>query len=461
MKFIITSTGSGERLWPIARELYPKSLLSLRGNKSLLQNIFELAQGVVKPNNILTITNIRQFDDTLFQLKKLYSKPLVIAEPMSKNSAPAISAALNFLKGKRDEVVVILPVDFHIENAKAFSTAIENAAALAKQGYIVSLGVKPLYPETGFGYVHVKEKLKYGFKVDKFVEKPDINDAAKYTKENDYYWNSGIYAGKISTFLNAIEKYSPDVCKDFSKDMFDENNKIKYEYYENIPSVSIDYAVIEKIDNLAFVELNTKWQDYGSWAALYNTSEKDSKGNVIQGNVIADRVKNSFIYSSKELVALSDIKDTVVVETEDAVLVCDKSRVSEIGKIYKKLKNQNDNTAMIRKTVYRPWGFYTCLNGSDGWLTKIITVSAGHKLSLQSHNHRSEHWVVLEGNATVILEDEKHTLNKGQSIDIPVGAKHSLQNHTKLPLKILEVQRGDIISEDDIIRYEDMYGRVK
>jgi len=461
MKCIILAGGSGERLWPVSRDLFPKSLLSLYGGKTLIQNTFELALSVAAEKNILTITNIRQADDTRLQLQKLNKKPLIIAEPMSKNTAPAVASALTYLKGGRDEIVLILPVDFSVEDTKAFVEAVENAKILAKKGYIVSFGIKPLYKETGFGYIQTGEDLKTGKTVKRFIEKPDNDEASLFIKQKDYYWNSGIYMGKISVFLDAYEKYAKEECTGFSKKMFDENNKIKYEYYENIKELSIDYALMEKINNLAFVELKTQWKDYGNWQALYNNEDKDSKNNVIKGNVVTDGVKDSFIYSSKELVAVSGIKNTIVVETEDAVLVCDKSRASDINLLVKQLKKNNDETTLSRKTVFRPWGFYTCLNGGKGWLTKIITVSPGHKLSLQSHNYRSEHWVVLEGNATVILDGEKHVLAKRQSIDIPLKAKHSLQNHSKEPLKILEVQKGDYIGEDDIIRYEDMYGRVK
>ncbi len=461
MKFIIMSGGSGERLWPISRELYPKSLLNLYGDKSLVQNIYELVSSVTSPKNILTITNIRQYDDTVLQLKKLYKNPLIISEPMSKNTASAVASCLTFLKGKRDEVVIILPIDFNVDNKKIFFEAINNAVSIAKSGYIVILGEKPLYAESGFGYMQIGNKYKNGFLVQKFIEKPGIDEAKKLLNEKNYLWNTGIYVGKISVLLDAYKEFAPDIYNNLSKDMIDENNKIKYEYYEKFPVISIDCALTEKVKNLACVELKTKWVDYGSWLTLYNSGEKDKKGNVIKGNVIADKVKNSFIYSSKELVALSGIKDMVIVETEDAVLVCNKLRITDIDKIVKELKRNEDGTVKIRKTVYRPWGFYTCLNSGKGWLTKVINVSAGHKLSLQSHNYRSEHWVVLEGVATVILDGIKHNLKKGQSIDIPVGIKHSLQNHTKEALKILEVQKGDIISEEDIIRYEDMYGRVK
>jgi mannose-1-phosphate guanylyltransferase/mannose-6-phosphate isomerase len=461
MNCIILAGGSGERLWPISRDLYPKSLLNLYGGETLIQNVYKLATSIVSSKNVLTITNIRQQNDTFLQLKKFTEEPLIISEPMSKNTAAAVASGITYLKSEKDELVLILPVDFSIEDIESFTQTIEKAKKLAKKGYIVAFGVKPKYIEEGFGYIIVGEELKGGKKVTNFIEKPTKEGISLLLNAKECYWNSGIYLSKISVLEEAYSKYYPIEYKNFTKDMFDENNKIKYEYYENLSEISIDYALMEKTDNLACVEIETPWADYGNWQALYNNGEKDEKGNVLQGNVITEKVKDSFVYSSKELVAVSGMTNLIVIETEDAVLVCDKSRASDINKLVQELKKNNDETTQIRKTVFRPWGFYTCLNGGEGWLTKIISVSPEHKLSLQSHNHRSEHWVVLEGVATVILDEETHTLNKGQSIDIPLKAKHSLQNHTKEPLKILEVQKGDYISEDDIIRYEDMYGRIK
>ncbi len=461
MKCIILAGGSGERLWPMSRTLCPKSLLNLYGEKTLLQNTFEIASELVPAKNIVTVVNIRQETDTRIQLKELCKSPVIISEPMSKNTAPAVASGLNFLQGKKDEIIVILPCDFVVDDKTAFFETIERAKLCAKDGYITAIGVKPTYSETGFGYIKAGEKIKNGYKIEKFVEKPSFENANSFIEEGSYFWNCGIFVSKLSVLLRAFEKYSPAVCYGFCKEMFDENNKIKYEYYENIQDISIDYAVMEKAQNLAFVELKTQWKDIGSWQAVYDNTEKDGKGNVLHGNVLVEKVKNSLVYSSKELVTVSGVDDVIVVETEDAVLVADKKRTSEINKMVKKLKAENQELTETHKTVFRPWGFYTCLSGGDGWLSKIITVSPGHKLSLQSHNHRSEHWVVLEGTATVILDDETHTLDKRQSIDIPLMAKHSLQNHTKEVLKILEVQKGDYISEDDIIRYEDIYGRVK
>ena len=461
MNCILLVGGSGERLWPLSRSLYPKPLLKLCGGKTLLQNAYGIAASVVAPRNIVVVANVKQAVNIKLQLNEYVKNPTVLSEPIPKNTAAAVAASLFYLKRKKDDIVVILPVDFSISDVSKFKIAINKAKNLAKEGYITAIGVKPTYPETGYGYLKVSEPLKKGYKIEKFVEKPSLTKAKEYLEDGNYYWNCGIFVAKASVLQEAFEKQAKDIISNMSDAMIDDNGSIKFENYKDINPISFDYAIMEKVDNIAFVELETNWTDMGSWLAVYNNEHKDSKGNVLKGNVVLDKVKNSLIHSSKELVAVSGVSDTIVVETEDAVLVCPKDRTGDIKKVVSKLKKANNELVNVHKTMYRPWGYYTCLNGGKGWLTKVITVSAGQKLSLQSHNHRSEHWVVLEGTATVVLGSEVHILQKRQSINIPVKVKHSLQNHTKEPLKILEVQKGDYLSEDDIIRYEDMYGRVK
>lgn len=461
MKSIILVGGSGQRLWPLSRDLYPKPLLKLHGTKNFLQNTFELASLVVSPKNILTITNVKHSVDTELQLKELYKAPVVVSEPIAKNTAAAVAASIVFLNSDKDEILIFIPCDFTVKDREAFVETIKKAKTLASKGYICAVGTKPTFPETGYGYIKAGKPFGSGRKIDQFKEKPSFEVAQEYVADGNYFWNCGIYIAKRSVFVEAFNKYAPEIISGMNEEMFDGNNKIKYCYYENLPSISIDYAVIEKAKNLAMVELDTDWLDFGSWKSVYDNSEKDNNGNVIHGNVITNNVKNSFIHSEKELVAVSGVEDIVVIETEDAILVCDKKESQSINKIVKELKDKNDEVVNTHRTVFRPWGVYTCLSKGDGWLSKVITVSPGHKLSLQLHNFRSEHWVVLEGKATVILDDKQYELDKTQCIDIPVKSKHSLQNLTDKPLKILEVQKGDYLSEDDIIRYQDMYGRIK
>ena len=463
---LILAGGSGSRLWPLSRELCPKQLLALDGNDSLLQSTFKRLANIVPEKNIICVTNIKHANDVKFQISKLSKNLKLICEPVAKNTAPAIAVTLEYLKQKNedDKLVLIAPSDLLIGNFEAYQKAIKDAEKLAKEGYIVTFGIKSSYPETAYGYVKVGEKRKTGYIVDKFVEKPDSQLAKSYIEDSSYYWNGGMFLAKVSVLLDELKSYCSDIYDNIKGFDFSQENKnvvsIPYSVFENIPEISIDYAVMEKSDKLAMVQLDCDWRDLGSWQSLYDVKEKDKKGNVIEGNVVADCVEDSLIYSSKKLVAASDIKDLIVVETEDAVMVCKKDQSQEVKKIYDKLKENNSNARMVHKTVFRPWGYYTCLAEGTGYLTKIISVSPKQKLSIQSHNHRSEHWVVLEGNALVVLEDEEHYLNPGQSIDIPVQAKHSLQNPYDEEVRIIEVQKGDYISEDDIIRYEDLYGRV-
>lgn len=461
MKAIILAGGSGSRLWPLSREMFPKQLLKLDGEFSLLQETFKRLSNLTPGENIIAVTNIKNFSDVRLQLNSIDKNSVTIAEPLGKNTAPAIACSLEYLYQKSgDDLVIIVPSDHLIKNVQLFTNTVKQAEKLAEAGYIVTFGIKPSYPETGYGYIKTSYNLEDGFKVEKFVEKPDLKTAEKYISEGGYYWNGGIFMAKISTLLNEYEKLAPEIFEGVKHLDFANTTQIEYSIYENMPSISIDYAIMEKSAKIALIELQSDWNDLGSWQSLYDVKEKDPDGNVISGKVIIDNVKNSFVYSQKELVAVSGLEDVIIVETEDAIMACKLNESQNVKNLYEKLKQVSSETIQLHKTVFRPWGYYTCINSGDGYLTKTICVMPKHKLSVQSHNYRSEHWVVLEGTALVLLEDKEYIIKAGGSIDIPVKAKHSLQNPYDSELKIMEVQKGDYISENDIIRYNDIYGRV-
>lgn len=459
---IILAGGSGSRLWPLSRELYPKQLLNLISDKSLLQSTFERLTNCMQKDEILSITNTKHSANVRMQLAQLTENPKVLSEPVSKNTAPAIALATKYIMQEtgEDPVILVVPSDHLIQDKERFLSTVKKGEKLAEEGYIVTFGIKPNYPETGYGYINTLKPLDIGFKVKEFVEKPNLETAEKYLKAGTYYWNSGIFMFKASTMIAEIEKNAPEISKIAQNVDFTKSSDIPFVEFDKMPSISIDYAVMEKSDKIALVALESDWNDLGSWQSIYDVSKKDEHNNVFIGHVIDEGSKNSFVYASSKLVTTIGLEDTVIVETEDAILACKKDRTQDVKHIYETLKKQNDDTHLIHKTVYRPWGYYTVIAQGDGFLSKIIHVNSGQKLSVQSHNHRSEHWVVLTGTAKVVLEANERILSPGHSVDIPVKAIHSLQNPYKEALEIIEVQKGDILAEDDIIRYEDIYGRV-
>ena len=461
---LILAGGSGSRLWPLSRELYPKQLLNLNMEQSLLQSTFQRLACFTPSENIISITNAKHVSNVKYQLQDMCKKPVVLAEPVGKNTAPAIAVAAKYIKtvSKEDDpVILVVPSDHLIKNLAAFKTTVMRGEKLAKEGYIVTFGIQPSYPETGYGYINVEnEKLLDGYKVKQFVEKPDAVTAQKYINEGSYYWNSGIFMFKVSTFMNELQNANKEIFENLDDFDFSKSSEIPYVNFNKMPSISVDYAVMEKSNKIALVKLESDWNDLGSWQAIYDVSEKDSNGNVFVGNILDEGSKNSFAYSSSKLVSTIGLEDTVVVETEDAILVCKTDNTQDVKLIYERLKKINDDTHKVHKTVYRPWGFYTVIASGDGYLTKKIHVNPHQKLSLQSHNHRAEHWVVALGVATVRKGDETLELQVGQSVDIAIGEKHSLQNLSDNDVEIIELQQGSILLEEDIIRYEDMYGRV-
>lgn len=457
---IILAGGSGSRLWPLSRELYPKQLLNLNSDKSLLQSTFERLENCV--DEIVSITNTKHASNVRMQLAEITENPIVLSEPVAKNTAPAIVLATKYImqKSDSDPIILVVPSDHLIKDNEKFLSTVKKGEKLAEQGYIVTFGIKPDYPETGYGYINTNDKIDEGYKVKEFVEKPNVETAKKYLHAGTYFWNSGIFMFKASTLLNETIKHAPDIAKVSEEFDFSNSSEIPFINFDKMPSISIDYAIMEKSDKIALVKLMSDWNDLGSWQSIYDTSKKDENGNVFVGHVLDENSKNSFVYSSSKLVATIGLEDTVIVETEDAILACKKDRTQDVKHIYETLKQQNDNTHLVHKTVYRPWGFYTVIAQGEGFMTKIIHVNPGQKLSVQSHNFRSEHWVVLSGTAKVILENKDFILSPGHSVDIPLKAIHSLQNPYKDDLEIIEVQKGNPLIEEDIVRYEDMYGRV-
>lgn len=463
---VILAGGSGSRLWPMSRELYPKQLLKITSDKSLLQSTFKRLNDSIDENKILTVTNAKHFSDIKIQLQELSDNQIkVITEPSSKNTAPAIAATVDYIvkNDDADPVILVVPADHLIENTANFTSTVKKGYELAQKGYIVTFGITPSEPETGYGYIDTIQAdlgIESSLKVKEFKEKPNIETAKQYIEKGSYYWNSGIFMFKASVMMEEIKEHAADIYENLDNIEYSGTiPTINFGGYEHMPSISIDYAVMEKSKNIVLLPLESDWNDLGSWQSIYDISKKDENNNVISGNVINVGSKNSLISSKSKLIASVGLKNIVLVETEDAILACDKNKTQDVKKVFDELKTTNNDLHKIHKTVFRPWGFYTCVEGGDDYLIKTIQVNPMQKLSIQSHNHRSEHWVVLSGTATVILEDAIHTLSPGQSIDIPIKAKHSLQNLTDDMVRIIEVQKGNHICEDDIIRYEDMYGR--
>lgn len=461
---LILAGGSGARLWPMSRELYPKQLLKLNSQNSLLQNTFLRLQKMTSAQNIITITNTKHSGDIKMQLSQLGDFAVnILSEPSAKNTAPAIAMGVDYCsKINPDAIFLVMPSDHLIVDDEKFISTVKKGYELAKEGYIVTFGINPLFADTGYGYIKAQNAISsHAFKVDEFKEKPDVKTAQEYVDAGIYYWNSGIFMFSGEVILDELVKHCPQISDALAGlEYLKASMGVTFESFDKMPSISIDYAVMEKSDKIALLPLESDWNDLGSWQSIYDVSQKDELQNVISGQVVNVDSKNSLFYSSSKCLATVGLDNVVLIETEDAILACDKNRTQDVKKVFDQLKKQGSDLTMIHKTVFRPWGFYTCIEGGEGYLIKKIQVNPQQKLSIQMHNHRSEHWVVISGRAKVVLENDEYMLDAGQSIDIPLQAKHSLQNPYDEPLSIIEVQKGDYIAEDDIVRFEDMYGRV-
>ena len=462
---VILSGGIGSRLWPLSRKLYPKQFLALINGTSLFQDtITRLPEEASDP---VIICNEEHRFIVAEQLRQINSKSKgIILEPIGKNTAPAIAiAAMNLLNEKEDPILLVLSADHLIKDMQKFQDSIQIAYRIAKEGKMVTLGIKPHKPETGYGYIEAdnSKKNKY-YNIVSFTEKPNLADAEKYLTSGNHYWNSGIFIFKASSYLEELEKYEPEIhysCKQSlnkaTKDL--DFIRLDKEEFQKCNNKSIDYAVMEKTKKGIVVPFNGTWSDIGSWEALWDSKAKDINNNVSEGDVIISKVKNSYIHSTNRLVAVNDVSDLVIIDTQDALLVSSKKSSQEIKYIVQKLNNDDRNESNNHRKVYRPWGYYDSIDLGKNFQVKRILVNPGAKLSLQKHEKRAEHWVIVKGIALITCGDKVFQLKENESTYIPKGEIHRLENHETVPLEIIEIQTGSYLGEDDIIRLDDDYRR--
>ncbi len=463
---VILAGGTGSRLWPLSRELYPKQLLQLIDETSLLQTtVLRVAQlAEVLPPLLVVGEEHRFITRRQIDGLGLGNNYNILLEPIGRNTAPAVCGAVEYCAAEpeadEETILLVLPADHLILRKKAFQDVVAKAVNLAAEGKIVTFGIEPQYPETGYGYIEQGE----GTSVNSFREKPDLETAKSYIEQGNYFWNSGMFAFSIKTFRAEMERLAPEILGCMKESVLlgkRDGNFFRLDEgaMTRCPSDSLDYALMEKTDLAAVVAADLDWSDIGSWHALWEVSDKDENGNVVQGDVIMEDTRNCLVRSEDTLVATVGLEDTLVVETSDAVLVAPLSRAQDVKMIVTRLKKSSRGEFRLHRTVHRPWGSYTVLEQHERYQIKRITVSPGSKLSLQMHHHRHEHWVVVSGTARITNGDDVFLLYENQSTYIPAGVNHRLENPGVIDLELIEVQNGSYLGEDDIVRFEDDYGR--
>ncbi|PBS12306.1 mannose-1-phosphate guanylyltransferase/mannose-6-phosphate isomerase [Lysobacteraceae bacterium NML93-0792] len=460
---VILSGGSGTRLWPLSREAYPKQFLPLVGEQTMLQATWARVADIAGAAPIVVANQEHRFM-AAEQLRECGVSPAaLILEPIGRNTAPAIAiAALQTLAAGEDALLLVLPSDHVVRDDSAFHAAVRDASVAAQDGKLVTFGIVPTAPETGYGYI--KAAPGDGVRaVERFVEKPDLATAQAYLASGAYYWNSGMFLFKASRYLDELRQLQPDMlaaCEQaLSRATRDADFiRLDADAFSRSPNDSIDYAVMEKTRDAAVVPLDAGWSDVGSWSALWEVSDKDTNGNAHHGDVIEIDCRNTYAHGSR-LIAMVGLEDIVVVETDDAVMVGHRDRIQEVKQVVNRIKRDGRSEAAAHRKVYRPWGAYDSIDNGARFQVKRITVKPGATLSLQMHHHRAEHWIVVSGTAEVTRGDDVILLTENQSTYIPLGVTHRLKNPGKLPLELIEVQSGSYLGEDDIVRFEDQYGR--
>ena len=463
---VILSGGAGTRLWPLSRELYPKQLLPLVGRHTMLQETVRRLTGLDAAPPTVVSNEAHRFL-VAEQLREIGCTPrAIVLEPKGRNTAPAIALAAHsaLAADEGDSLLLVLPADHVIRDVAAFHQAIEVASAATRGGALVAFGVVPNAPETGYGYIRRGRRDGDAYRIAEFVEKPDLERAQSYLASGEYYWNSGMFLFRARRYLEELEKFAPDiasVCRTSfagaTRDL--DFTRIDAGVFESCRSESIDYAVMEKTSDAVVIPLDAGWSDVGSWSSLHAACDKDEHGNTLRGDVIVEDTRDCFIYSESRLVATVGLRDHVVVETKDAVLVVPKARAHEVTKLVARLKADSRYEHSLHRQVFRPWGSYDSVDSGERFQVKRLVVKPGGVLSLQMHHHRAEHWVVVSGTASITRGEETFLLEENQSTYIPIGVRHRIENPGRIPLHIIEVQSGGYLGEDDIVRLEDCYGR--
>ena len=459
---VIMAGGSGTRLWPLSRAAHPKQFLRLHGEDTMLQATVKRLSGLDIQASI-TICNEEHRFFVAEQLREIDKLGPIILEPVGRNTAPAI--ALAALTAKDDPLLLVLAADHVIQDEDAFREAVIRAIPLAEAGKLVTFGIVPSAPHTGYGYIKRGKDIGEGFEVDAFVEKPSSDVAQDYFSSGDYYWNSGMFLFRASNYLEELKKFRPDILEQCQGSVMDVKTDLDFlridkDMFESCPAESVDYAVMEKTSHAVVVPMDAGWSDIGSWSSLWDISEKDSEGNATHGDVILNNTRNSYVRSNNKLVAVIGVDDLVIVSTKDALMVAHKDSVQDVKMITESLKIQSRSEWQLSREVYRPWGKYDSIDSGERYQAKRITVKPGAKLSVQMHHHRAEHWIVVSGTARVTNGDKIFLLSENESTYIPIGILHSLENPGRVDLELIEVQSGSYLGEDDIVRFEDVYGRV-